>query len=128
MYMPRLYFSRCHTWCDDSRSGHAANLTQENLSCKSCEKQELHLRAAVQNGLAGIYEDVSNELGVYSKCTCPGFPPPDATLGVMTRQVATERCELNSGEFVIQVLRGTGIAPACSCAEQVHGHLYGHLQ
>merc|ERR1719199_196468 len=62
----------------------AAGLVQENLKGMSCQKQELHHRAQVQNKLAGICEDMCKEVGAYPKCTCPGFTPPDATPGVMT--------------------------------------------
>jgi len=62
----------------------ASALVQENLMGMSCQKQELHHRAMVQNKLAGICEDMCKEVGAYPKCTCPGFVAPDATPGVMT--------------------------------------------
>merc|ERR1719162_2169413 len=62
----------------------AQALVQENLETLSCEKQEQHMKAAVQNKLAGICEDMCKEVGAYPKCTCPGFVAPDATPGVFT--------------------------------------------
>jgi len=62
----------------------AQALVQENIKGMSCQKQEMHHRAAVQNKLAGICEDMCKEVGAYPKCTCPGFVAPDATPGVFT--------------------------------------------
>merc|ERR550532_3501739 len=67
--MPANLFCTAARWCN---------------SCLSQDMQELHHRAAVQNKLAGICEDMCKEVGAYPKCTCPGFTPPDATPGVMT--------------------------------------------
>jgi hypothetical protein len=51
----------------------------------SCEAQDLKTRAAIQNKLAGICEDMCKEVGAYPQCAqCPGFVAPDATPGVMT--------------------------------------------
>jgi len=51
----------------------------------SCEGADLEHRAAVQNRLAGICEDMCKEVGAYPKCTqCPNFVAPDSTPGVMT--------------------------------------------
>merc|ERR1719301_370885 len=60
----------------------AAQLIQ--LKGKSCQQNEVHYRAAVQNKLAGICEEMCKEVGAYPQCTCPGFTAPDATPGVMT--------------------------------------------
>merc|ERR1719451_112092 len=60
----------------------AAGLVQ--LKGKSCQQNEVHYRAAVQNKLAGICEEMCKEVGAYPKCACPGFVAPDATPGVMT--------------------------------------------
>jgi len=65
-------------------SARAGALVQEKLEGMSCQKQSLVHRAAVQNRLAGICEDMCKEVGAYPKCTCPGFTPPDATPGVLT--------------------------------------------
>jgi hypothetical protein len=62
----------------------AGALVQEKLEGMSCQKQSLVHRAAVQNKLAGICEDMCKEVGAYPKCTCPGFTPPDATPNVFT--------------------------------------------
>jgi len=59
-------------------------LIQQNLEGMSCQKQSLVHRAAVQNRIAGICEDMCKEVGAYPKCTCPGFVAPDATPGVFT--------------------------------------------
>merc|ERR1711959_645755 len=50
----------------------------------SCQQQQVHHRAMVQNKLAGVCEEMCKEIGAYPKCTCPGFVAPDATPGVMT--------------------------------------------
>merc|ERR1719162_1808828 len=62
----------------------AQALVQTNLEGMSCQKQSLVHRAAVQNRLAGICEDMCKEVGAYPKCTCPGFAAPDSTPGVFT--------------------------------------------
>merc|ERR1719420_2556195 len=51
---------------------------------ESCLREDLAHRAALQNKLAGVCEDMCKEIGAYPKCTCPGFVAPDATPGVMT--------------------------------------------
>jgi len=51
---------------------------------ESCSSQDLQHRAALQNKLAGVCEEMCKEIGAYPKCTCPGFVPPDSTPGVMT--------------------------------------------
>merc|ERR1711935_278029 len=50
----------------------------------SCQQQQVHHRAMVQNKLAGICEEMCKEVGAFPVCTCPGFVAPDATPGVMT--------------------------------------------
>merc|ERR1712228_405839 len=52
---------------------------------KSCVSQDLQHRAALQNKLASICEDMCKEVGAYPKCQqCPKFVEPDSTPGVMT--------------------------------------------
>merc|ERR1712224_536796 len=65
-------------------SERASQLIQENLKGMSCQQQQMHHRAMVQNKIAGICEEMCKEVGAYPKCTCPGFAAPDATPGVMT--------------------------------------------
>jgi len=62
----------------------AAQLIQQNVKGMSCQQQQVHHRAMVQNKLAGICEEMCKEVGAYPKCTCPGFAAPDSTPGVMT--------------------------------------------
>jgi len=51
----------------------------------SCMSNDLKHRAAVQNRMAGICEDMCKEVGAYPQCAqCPGFVAPDSTPGVMT--------------------------------------------
>merc|ERR1719484_195376 len=74
-------------WGHDELKGwaeRAAGLVQQNLKGMSCQQQQMHHRAMVQNKLAGICEEMCKEVGAYPKCTCPGFTAPDATPGVMT--------------------------------------------
>merc|ERR1719446_1120461 len=61
----------------------AAKLIQTHEG--SCLSNDLKHRAAVQNRLAGICEDMCKEVGAYPQCAqCPGFVAPDSTPGVMT--------------------------------------------
>merc|ERR1719450_72287 len=46
--------------------------------------EDLKIRVAMQNKLAGVCVDMCKEVGAYPKCTCPDFVQPDATPGVMT--------------------------------------------
>merc|ERR1719484_507700 len=74
-------------WGHDELKGwaeRAAGLVQQNLKGMSCQQQQVHHRAMVQNKLAGICEEMCKEVGAYPQCTCPGFTAPDATPGVMT--------------------------------------------
>jgi hypothetical protein len=61
---------------------------------KSCVAQDLKYRAAFQNKLAGICEDMCKEVGAYPKCAqCPGFVAPDSTPGVMTWEELLEHMD-----------------------------------
>merc|ERR1719401_3035905 len=62
---------------------HVAGKVAQNVS--ACAAADQAHRAAVQNKLAGICEDMCKEVGAYPKCAqCPDFVAPDATPGVMT--------------------------------------------
>merc|ERR1719389_1525539 len=54
------------------------------ISEEACLSEDLKVRAALQNKLAGVCVDMCKEVGAYPKCTCPDFVPPDSTPGVMT--------------------------------------------
>merc|ERR1719440_2257799 len=58
--------------------------TQGTQSEEACVAEDLKIRAAFQNKLAGQCEEMCKEVGAYPKCTCPDFVAPDATPGVMT--------------------------------------------
>merc|ERR1719436_1130737 len=54
------------------------------ISEEACLSEDLKVRAALQNKLAGVCVDMCKEVGAFPKCTCPDFVPPDSTPGVMT--------------------------------------------
>merc|ERR1719162_1584869 len=61
---------------------------------KACVAEDLKHRAAFQNKLAGICEDMCKEVGAYPNCAqCPGFVAPDATPGVMTWEELLEHMD-----------------------------------
>jgi len=51
---------------------------------QACLADDLKVRTALQNKMAGVCVDMCKEVGAYPKCTCPDFVAPDATPGVMT--------------------------------------------
>jgi hypothetical protein len=72
----------------------------------SCEAQDLKTRAAIQNKLAGICEDMCKEVGAYPKCAqCPGFVAPDSTPGVMTWDELLEHMD-NLVEWGAETIKG----------------------
>jgi len=61
---------------------------------KACVSMDLKNRAALQNKLAGMCEDMCKEVGAYPNCAqCAGFVPPDATPGVMTWEELLEHMD-----------------------------------
>merc|ERR1719247_2499583 len=62
----------------------ASQLQKSVVSEQACVAQDMKVRAALQNKLAGVCVDMCKEVGAYPKCTCPDFVQPDSTPGVMT--------------------------------------------
>merc|ERR1719213_180568 len=62
----------------------ASQLQKSASSEESCLAEDLKIRTALQNKLAGECETMCKEVGSYPKCTCPDFVEPDSTPGVMT--------------------------------------------
>jgi aryl carrier-like protein len=78
-----------HKQASELQRGHHAVLSaveQKSVVGQSaCSAQDLKYRAAVQNKLAGICEEMCKEVNAYPKCAqCPEFVAPDSTPGVMT--------------------------------------------
>merc|ERR1719498_2391176 len=61
---------------------------------QACGASDLKHRAALQNKLAGLCEDMCKEIGQYPNCAqCAGFVPPDSTPGVMTWEELLEHMD-----------------------------------
>merc|ERR1719316_444996 len=61
------------------------DITVDKSGEQACEASDLKHRAALQNKLAGLCEEMCKEVGAYPNCSgCAGFIPPDSTPGVMT--------------------------------------------
>merc|ERR1719329_1339234 len=98
----------------------AAGLVQESLKGMSCQQQQVHHRAMVQNKLAGICEEMCKEVGAYPQCTCPGFTAPDATPGVMTWEELLEHMD-NLSEWGHEELKGWAERAAGLVQENLKG-------
>merc|ERR1719401_2435526 len=73
---------------------------------QACTAEDLGHRAALQNKLAGICEDMCKEVGAYPKCAqCPGFVAPDSTPGVMTWEELLEHMD-NLVEWGQEMIKG----------------------
>merc|ERR1719353_571402 len=54
----------------------ASQLQKSASSEESCLAEDLKIRTALQNKLAGECETMCKEVGSYPKCTCPDFVEP----------------------------------------------------
>jgi len=62
----------------------ASALQKSAVTEQACLSEDLKVRSALQNKLAGVCVDMCKEIGAFPKCTCPDFVAPDSTPGVMT--------------------------------------------
>jgi len=83
-----------------------ASVVSTSANGTSCMAQDLKYRAAVQNKLAGVCEDMCKEVGAYPKCAqCPDFVAPDSTPGVMTWEELLEHMD-NLVEWGQEMIKG----------------------
>jgi hypothetical protein len=86
------YMDGLAQWGRDSIKGWHTQASQlqvtaadmKKLAADACAAEDLMHRTQLQNGMAGICEDMCKEVEAYPKCTCPNFVEPDSTPGVMT--------------------------------------------